>query len=133
MKVNTNPRSKGEIEAEISRAVIQFEKELTGRGPLETRAFVVGDMVVVRMRGTLTVAEQRLAARNDPRTRYLIKEVRRELLQAGRERIAEQVGAIVQAGVRSLHTDISTKTGERVLVFQLDCRPGMDHPREGRE
>jgi uncharacterized protein YbcI len=126
------PRTKGEVEAEISRAVIQLEKELTGRGPVETRAYVVGDMVVVRMRGALTVAEQQLAARDDPRARYLIKEVRRELLKAGRERIERQVGEIVRAGVRSLHTDVSTRTGERVLVFQLDRRPGMEPLQDQR-
>jgi uncharacterized protein YbcI len=130
LKSNTPPRTKGEIESEISRAVIQFEKELTGRGPLETRAYLVGDMVVVRMRGALTVAEQQLAARDDPRARYLIKEVRRELLLSGRDRIERQVGEIVRAGVRCLHTDISTRTGERVLVFQLDRRLGMEAPTE---
>lgn len=130
VKPNLPSRTQGELEAEISRAVIQFEKELVGRGPLEARAYVAGDMIVVRMRGALTVAEQQLAARANSRSRYLIKEMRRELIRAGRERIERRVAEIVRAGVRSLHTDISTRTGERVLVFQLDRRPGMESPQE---
>lgn len=113
------PRSRGELEAAIGRTVIQFEKDLTGRGPLEVRAYLLHDLVVVRLRGGLSVAEQRLAARDDPRARQLIKEMRRELVMSARDRIQREVGDIVRAGVRSLYSDISTKTGERVLVFQL--------------
>ena len=53
-------KSKGQVEAEVSEALIKFEKEFMGRGPQETRTFIVDDMVLVRLRGVLTPAERNL-------------------------------------------------------------------------
>ena len=53
-------RSKGELEAEISQAVIRFKKEYMGRGPLSVRTYLIDDMVLVRLQGVLTAAEQKL-------------------------------------------------------------------------
>ena len=78
-------RSKGELEAEVSQAVIRFEKEYMGRGPLETRAYVVEDMILVRLRNVLTPAEIKLVEAEDPtRGRDLIKAIRRQLFEQGR-------------------------------------------------
>ncbi|HOZ48174.1 MAG TPA: DUF2294 domain-containing protein [Candidatus Hydrogenedentes bacterium] len=114
-------RSKGQIEAEISEAVVRFEKEYMGRGPLETKSYLVDDMVIVRLKGVLTQAEHQLVSSGDSgKGRELIKLVRVELLERGRPILQRDVEAITQREVRSLHTDISTRTGERVLVFSLD-------------
>jgi uncharacterized protein YbcI len=121
--VQERPRSQGELEAEITRVMIQFEKEYMGRGPVETRAFVLEDMILVRLRGVLTVAEQKLAARDEHRGRYLIKQMRQELLEHGRHHLEAVMGAICGIRVKSLLTDVSTRTGERVIVFILERRP----------
>lgn len=117
-------KTKGRIEAEISDAFTRFEKEYMGRGPTETRTYLVDDMVVVRLRGVLTPAEQQLAKADDPsRGRRLIKDVRGELLESARGLLAKVIQDITGRGVVSLHTDISVTVGERVIIFTLDGQP----------
>lgn len=110
-------RTQGQIEAEIGNALIQFEKEYMGRGPQETRAFIIEDMILVRLKGVLTPAEQQLV--KNPQGIELIKRVRSNLLEQGRELLTKAIESITQVPVISLHTDISTKTGERVIIFTL--------------
>jgi uncharacterized protein YbcI len=108
------------LESEISRVLIHFEKEFMGRGPLETRTYVLGDLIVVRLKGVLTPAEQRLAKSKSPRSGYLLKQVRNELLASGRPLLETLLKDILNVRVQSIHTDISTKTGERVIVITLE-------------
>jgi uncharacterized protein YbcI len=112
-------KSRSDLEAEISRAVVHFEKEFMGRGPVETRTYLLGDLIVVRLKGVLTPAEQRLAKSKSPRSGYLLKQVRNELLASGRPLLEALLKDILNVRVQSIHTDISTKTGERVIVFSL--------------
>jgi uncharacterized protein YbcI len=124
-------KSQVEVEAEISQAIIRFEKEFMGRGPLETRTHILDDLVVVRLKGVLTPAELKLAATADnPRGRYLLKEVRQELLDRGRPLLEAALRDILGVSVRSMHTDISTKTGERIIAFTLAERPRL-RPSDG--
>jgi uncharacterized protein YbcI len=118
-------KTKGQIEAEITEAVIRFEKEYMGRGPVEAKTYIVDDMVLVRLKGVLSRAEQQLATTGDDvaRGRELIKQVRREALERGRMFLEQVVRDVVQQNVVSLHTDISTIKGERVIVFTLDSLP----------
>lgn len=117
-------KTKGELETEVSNAVIRFKREYMGRGPQEVRTFLVEDMAVVRLRGVLTPAEQRLAQLEDPhRGRDLIKQLRVELIEHGRELLEDAVQNILRVRILSLHTDISTRTGESVIVFTLSDDP----------
>ena len=121
-------KTKGQIEAEISEAVIKFEKEFMGRGPLETKTYLLDDIVLVRLKGVLTKAEQQLAQTGDnvERGRQLIKQVRIELLEKGRPLLEAIVQDVTRKKVKSLHTDISTITGERVIIFALDSPPKFE-------
>ena len=110
-------KTKGQVEAEISNALIQFEKDYMGRGPQETRAFVIEDMVLVRLKGVLTPAEQQLAKNSEGMN--LIKQIRSNLLEQGKVLLKEAIEKISGFKVTSLHTDISTKTGERLIIFIL--------------
>ena len=113
-------KTKGQIESEISEAIIRFEKEYMGRGPLETKSFIIGDMVLVRLKGVLTQAEHQLAAaKGSNKGRELIKQVRIELLESGKSLLEEAILKITGQTVKSLHTDISTSTGERIILFSL--------------
>ena len=112
------PKTSGQLEAEIGNALIQFEKDFMGRGPKETRAYIVEDMVLVRLKGVLTPAEQQLA-KNAAGT-DLIKQIRSNLLEQAREILSETIEKITGCTVISLYTDISTKTGERVILFTLN-------------
>jgi len=110
-------KTKGQIEDQISTAMIQFEKEYMGRGPVETKTHVINDMILVRLMGVLTQAEKQLA--KNPEGAELIKKVRANLLEQARTLLVETIEKIVPVKVVSLHTDISTKTGERVIIFTL--------------
>lgn len=112
--------SQGQLEARISEAIIKFEREYMGRGPEEAKSYLVEDLVVVRLRGVLTPAERQLARSDaNEQGRNLIKQVRMELLERGRPLLEDIVTGITGQKVRSLHTDISTVTGERIIVFSL--------------
>ena len=117
-------RTKGQLEAEISEAIIKFEKEFMGRGSLEARSHLIDDMVLVRLKSVLTPVEIKLAETEDPRKgRDLIKQVRMELLEVGRSTLESVIQELTGCSVESLHTDISTRTGERIIVFTLKGQP----------
>lgn len=117
-------KTKRELEKDISQAIIRFEKEFMGRGPLETKAYLLDDMVLVRLKNVLTPAELKLSESESPeRGRYLIKQVRQELIERGRPLLDAVIKDILGVAVTSLHTDISSKTGERIIVFTLEARP----------
>lgn len=117
-------KEKRETEREISQAIIRFEKEFMGRGPLETKSYIIEDMVLVRLKNVLTPAEMKLSESEDrERSRYLIKQLRQQLIEQGRPLLDAVITDILGVNVVSLHTDISARTGERVIVFTLDRVP----------
>jgi len=122
-------RSKRETERDISQAIVRFEKEFMGRGPLEAKTYLLDDLVLVRLKNVLTPAELKLAAESESRERgrYLIKQMRQELIERGRPLLDAVVRDILHVNVVSLHTDISAKTGERVIVFTLEKTPELDN------
>jgi uncharacterized protein YbcI len=113
-------RTKGQLEAQICEAITRFEKEYMGRGPLEIKAHIFDDMVLVRLKNVLTQAEMKLADTSGQNEgRELIKRVRIALLEQGRPLLEAAVETILDVKTVSLHTDISTVTGERVILFTL--------------
>lgn len=123
-RVRMKKKTKGQLEAEICEAVIKFEKEYMGRGPLETKAYIIEDIVLVRLRNVLTQAELKLAAAPDSKDgRELVKRIRITLLEQGRPLLEETVEKILGVKMKTLHTDISTVTGERVILFSLMSPP----------
>ena len=113
-------KTKGQLEAEISEAIVKFEREYMGRGPEEVRTYLLDDLIIVRLRGVLTPAERQLArSGTEGQGRALIKQVRMELLEKARPLLDTIVQDITAQSIRSLHTDISTLTGERIIIFSL--------------
>ena len=110
--------SRGESEAQFTREMIRIEKEFLGRGPHEVRTFFLDDMIIVRLRGILTPAETKLSESKEGQE--LIKETRRRLFESARPLIEESVSNILDCKVISMHTDISTRTGERIIVLTTD-------------
>lgn len=122
--VREKQKSLTEMELDIKQAMIRFEKECMGRGPFETRAYLIDDMVIVRLKGVLLPSEIALADTDDRgRARLLIKEVRQAILDRKRSLLESVVQDVVGVPVESIHTDISTKTGERVIIFTLKAKP----------
>ena len=53
-------KTQGEVEAAICEGISRFEQEYMGRGPKDIHAHLIGDLLLVRLRGVLTAAEQQL-------------------------------------------------------------------------
>ena len=111
-------QTKGQIESQISEAIIKFEKEYMGRGPMETKTYIIKDMIFIRLKGVLTPAEEQLAKTADGSE--LIKKIRIKLLEGARLLLENIISDLTGYQVKSLHTDISTKTGERIIIFTLE-------------
>jgi len=111
-------QTKGQIESQISEAIIKFEKEYMGRGPKETKTYIIKDMIFIRLKGVLTSAEEQLAKTAEGSE--LIKKTRIQLLEGARFLLENIISDITGYQVKSLHTDISTKTGERIIIFILE-------------
>ena len=110
-------QTKGQLEAQIATAITQFDREHLGRGPHLVRAWIIQDMILLRLQGVLTPAEEKLA--RDSEGHRLIKEVRRQLIEGSREMLNEMIQSIAGVEVLSLHSDMSIKRGERFIVFTL--------------
>jgi uncharacterized protein YbcI len=110
-------KSVGQVEAQISEALVKFEREHMGRGPNRTRTYFLDDVIIVRLEGVLTPAELQLA--KDLAGVKLLKEVRQMLIENSKDMLKRMMKQIIDRDVISMHSDISAKTGERIIVFTL--------------
>jgi uncharacterized protein YbcI len=95
-----------------------------GRGPKDIHAHLLGDLVVVRVQGVLTAAEQKLAkSLSGEKGRDLLKQVRTHLIETARPVMEAMVEKITGIKVVTMHHDISTRTGEEVVLFTLARSP----------
>ena len=106
------------MEAAITEALTRFERDHLGRGPKHARTFVLQDVVLVRLMGILSPAEQQLSRESGGVE--LLKQVRSRLIEGCRDAIGHIIEEATGARVVTMHTDISSRTGERVFVFVLD-------------
>ncbi len=119
-------KTQGEIEAAVCEGMTRFEQEYMGRGPKDVRAHLLGDLLVVRLRGVLTAAEQQLVkALPSEKGRDLLKQVRTHLIETARPFLEAVVEEATGSKVVSLHHDISTVTGEEVILFALAEAPAV--------
>jgi len=123
-------RTKGQLEAEISKALVKFELEYMGRGPADARTHVVRDMILVRLKGILTPAEEKLVKVEGIE---LLKEVRSKLLEGGRELLYRIIKDLAGCDVISMHSDLSTRTGERIILFVVSEDLEKQFHQEGRD
>ena len=98
--------------------MVRFEKEYFGRGPVEARTYILHDMILVRLRGILTPAEQKLAESREGV--LMVKDMRRQLFETSRPFMADMVRQITGCRMVSLHTDMCTGSGERIVVLVID-------------
>jgi uncharacterized protein YbcI len=117
-------KTQGEIEAAVCAGMSRFEQEFMGRGPKDIHAHLIGDLLVVRLQGVLTAAEQHLVKTLPAeKGRDLLKQVRAQLIEVARPALETLVQDITGIKPRSLHHDISTLTGEEVVIFTLAEAP----------
>lgn len=113
-------KTKGEIEAAICDRMTRFSQEYMGRGPRDIQAHLIGDILLVRLRGILTALEQQLIKTQSAENgRNLLKLVRTHLIETMRPVMEPMVEEVTGVKVVSLHQDISTTTGEEVVLFTL--------------
>jgi len=117
-------KTQGEIEAAVCEGMSRFEQEFMGRGPKDIRAHLIEDLLVVRLQGVLTAAEQHLVkSLPAEKGRDLLKQVRTHLLETARPLMEAMIREITGMKVLSMHHDISTVTGEEVVIFTLAESP----------
>lgn len=117
-------KTQGEIESAICEGITRFEQEYMGRGPKDIHAHLIGELLLVRLRGVLTAAEQQLVkVLPAEKGRDLLKQVRTQLVETARPVLEAMVKEITGVKVVSLHHDISTTTGEEIVVFTLAAAP----------
>ncbi len=97
-----------------------------GRGPKDIHAYLIGDLLVVRLKGVLTAAEQQLVTSlSAEKGRDLLKQVRTHLVETARPLLEAMVYEVTGVKVLSLHHDISTVTGEEVVLLTLAESPNF--------
>jgi uncharacterized protein YbcI len=117
-------KTQGEIEAIICEGISHFEQDYMGRGPKEIHAHLIGELLVIRLQGVLTAAEQHLVqSLPAEKGRDLLKQVRTHLIETARPVMEAMVQEVTGVKAVSLHHDISTVTGEEVVVFTLEQSP----------
>lgn len=126
-------KTQGEMEAAVCEGIARFEQDYMGRGPKGIHAHLVGDLLVVRLKDVLTASEQQLVkSLPTEKGRVLLKQVRTQLIETARPVLEVLIQEVTGSKVLSLHHDISTVTGEEVILFTLaqapDCRQAKKRP-----
>jgi uncharacterized protein YbcI len=117
-------KTQGEIEAAIGEGISRFEQDYMGRGPKQIHTHLINDLLLIRLQGVLTAAEQQLVKTLEAaKGRDLLKQVRTHLIETARPVLERMVLDITGVKVLSLHHDISTTTGEEVVLFTLAETP----------
>jgi uncharacterized protein YbcI len=117
-------KTQGEIEAAVCAGISRFQQEYMGRGPKDISTHLIDDLLVIRLKGVLTAAEQHLVQTLPvERGRDLLKQVRVQLIETARPLLEKMVEGVTGVKVLSLHHDISTVTGEELVLFTLAESP----------
>jgi uncharacterized protein YbcI len=95
-------RTRGEVSADISSAVVRLMSEYTGRGPTRARTLVNDEHVTVVLHDTLTKGE-----------RSLVRDGQRELVLTNRKAFQKCMGPDLIAAVERI-------TGQQVIAFLSD-------------
>lgn len=110
--------TKGMLEAKISERVTKFEHEHMGRGPTKIKSKIIEDLVIVRLVGFLTPAEKKMACNvSGIKT---IKQTRMQLFEYSIEEFKRIFDGIFDAQIVSIHSDISTISGEKIIIVIFD-------------
>lgn len=120
-------KTKGQIEAEISDAMVKLQREHTGRGPNQAHTYILEDMVLVRMQEVLTPAERQLTG--NPHGQSLVKQFHQQMHEIARKELEKIIEGHTGCKVTSIHSDVSTKTGEQMSIFVLDHNLEAQLPR----
>jgi CheY-like chemotaxis protein len=114
-----------ECESAICDGIIRFQEEYLGWKSEQVHVHFVKDLLLIRIRGALSLAERQLGKSLVPgKGRDLIKQARKQLLELARPMLESLIHEATGVKIISMHSDISTATGEEVVLFTL-----VDAPR----
>ena len=117
-------RTKGEIEAAISEEISHFEQDYIGRNPKGIQVHLIDDLLLIRLRGVLAAAEHQLVKLLPAeKGRDLLKQVWFQLIETNRPVMEAMVEKVTGVKILTIHHDISTITGEEVILFTLAQSP----------
>jgi len=117
MQEKVSNMTKGQIEAKISEAVSKFEIEFMGRGPKQIRTLIVQDLIIIRLKGFLSQSEQMLA--ENSQGVELLKKVRTSLFETAKGYLETLIKETVDVDIVSIHSDVSTRTGEKIIILTI--------------
>ena len=106
----------GQLTDKISQTVTRFEKEVMGRGPNEINTIINKDLIIVRLEGFFSKAEKRLAQGGEVEQ---VKKVRTLLFENEEENFRSLIEDIIDCEIDSVHSDVSTRTGEKIIILSL--------------
>ena len=109
--------TKGQTEARLSEAVSAFEMIYMGRGPKQIKTMICQDLIIIRLKGFLSQVEKKLA--ESSQGVELLKQVRTSLFESAREYFEKQIQEVVPIDIVSIHSDVSTRTGEKIIIITL--------------
>lgn len=113
-----------ESEAAICDGVARFQEEYMGWRSAHIQVRFIKDLLLIRNTGSLTLAERQLGkSPSHENGRDLIKQTRKQLLELARPMLESLVHEVAGVKVVSMHHDISTKTGEEMIVFSMVTAP----------
>lgn len=119
--------TQAESEAAVCEGIIRFQEEYLGWRSQQIHAHYAKDLLVIRILGVLTLAERQLAKASSPdKGRDLIKQTRKQLLELARPMLESLVHEVTGVKVLSMHHDISTVTGEEIVVFSMTAAPRFE-------
>ncbi|WP_216828301.1 DUF2294 domain-containing protein [Alkalihalobacterium elongatum] len=110
-------KKKGLLESEISKTLTQWEKEYLGRGSVQVKTDILRNLLIIQLKGILTPAEQALT--RSETGMLAVKRNRSELIETGSADLKKLIHEMTGVEAKCFHTDISTRSGERIIVFTL--------------
>lgn len=111
-------KTKGQIEDTLAKEATKFYVSTLGVGPRETRAYIVHDLIIIRLKSKLLPIEEKLLEGH--RGVELVKDIRKSLHEITTSGMSDIIKNITGHTVISSHSDISTKSGEIMYVFVID-------------
>ncbi len=105
----------GSTAKQIAQAVIEFERQTTGRVPKSVTVVLSGDTLVITLHGALTPAEKALAM--NPEGIAQVQEFHRQLFASASDSLRQEIKRITGVEVREAAAEVETATGTVVKVF----------------
>jgi len=111
-------KTKQEIESAVNEAMTKFLKEQMAEEAEAVTTQVVGDTIIIRLKGVLPPAERHMI--KDQKGAKLIKELKEKLIERAKPLLETMIKNLTNAEVIDIHSSFDVDTGERIEIFTLD-------------